>query len=238
MLFTQEESYYQGDTKLIGYIAYPKNLTAKSPAILVVHDWTGRHTMTQQKADALAQLGYVAFAVDMYGEGKTGESKEEKYALMQPLMEDRALLQKRILAAFDFIKSHEKVDATKIGAIGFCFGGLCALDLARSGADVKGVVSFHGLLNAPTETPNNPIKASILVLHGYDDPMVTPADVIIFANEMTASKAHWEIDMYGHTMHAFTNPQANDPSFGTVYNKQIAEISWTRMTAFFARVFK
>lgn len=233
MLIKKEHIYHHDNIQLIGYAAHSDHVQGKRPAVLVMHDWTGRNALAQEKAEKLAEMGYVGFALDMYGEKKNGATKEEKAALMQPLMQDRSLLLKRILAALDHVRSLEHVDPHNIGAIGFCFGGLCALDLARSDADVKAVVSFHGLLGAPPHAKTTPMQTRILALHGYNDPMVTPQDVMTFANEMTARKAPWEIDMYGHTMHAFTNPQANDPGFGTVYNKQSAETAWNRMIKFF-----
>jgi dienelactone hydrolase len=233
MLKSQKIDYHDGDTLLEGYYVYDDKHSGKRPAVLVAHDWSGKNEFACHKADQLAELGYIGFALDMFGKGKIGHTKEEKSALIQPLVQNRLNLRKRILAAFETTKKLEYVDIHRIGAIGFCFGGLCALDLARSGADVKAVVSFHGLLHAPEDAANEAIKAKILALHGYDDPMVTPDNVFSFANEMTKGHVDWQIHMYGNTKHAFTNPQANDPDFGTVYNK-IAEMrSWIAMKDFF-----
>lgn len=223
--------YRDGDTILEGYFS-PGASSTKKPLVMVVHDWSGRNEFACRKADQLAELGYAGFAIDMYGKGKTGNTKEEKSALIQPFMADRSVLLRRVLAAFDAAKKLPGIDSQKIAAIGFCFGGLCALDLARSGANVAGVVSFHGLLNAPEHLPKHNITAKILALHGYDDPMATHEHIITFCNEMTAANANWQMDMYGNTMHAFTNPQANDPGFGTVYNKQADERSWQAMKDF------
>ena len=236
MLNTKKIEYYDGDTLLEGYCAYEGN-NEKKPVVLVVHDWSGRNDFASQKAEKLAELGYVGFAIDMFGKGVIGRTKEEKSALIQPLMDNRTALQHRILAAFEVAKKLDAADPKNIGAIGFCFGGLCVLDLARSGADVKGVVSFHGLLHAPEDALEHTIKAKILALHGFDDPMVTPDKVMDFGEEMTHAKADWQLDIYGNTMHAFTNPQANDPGFGTVYNKKADTRSWISMREFFQEVF-
>ncbi len=237
MLKTQKMEYRDQDILLEGYCAYRDDGKGKKPAVMVAHDWTGRNEFACRKADQLAELGYVGFAIDMYGKGKLGQTKDEKIALMQPLMKNRHALQQRILAGFHALKKLDIVDASRIGAIGFCFGGLCVLDLARSGAEVKGVVSFHGLLHAPENIFPQAIHAKILVLHGYADPMVPPEQVIQFGNEMTQAQVDWQIDMYGNTMHAFTNPEANDPEFGTVYSKQADTRSWLAMTEFFKEVF-
>ena len=234
-MLMQKIDYQDDEILLEGYYAYDNKTEKKKPAILICHDWSGKNNFVCQKADQLAELGYVGFALDMYGKGKIGTSKEEKMELMEPFMQDRNLLQKRILAAFEAVKKIDFVDETKIGAIGFCFGGLCALDLARSGADLKGVVSFHGLLNAP-EIKTQRIKSKILALHGYDDPMATPDKVITFANEMTKANVDWQLHMYGQTMHAFTNPEAHDPGFGTVYAKNADERSWVAMKNFFKEI--
>ncbi|SRR5579883_1456261 len=236
MLKTQKIEYHDGDVLLEGFYAYDDASKDKKPGILVAHDWSGKNTFACRKAEKLAELGYVGFALDMYGKGKTGNTKEEKIALMQPLISDRVKLQKRILAAFETVKKLEPVDSQRIGAIGFCFGGLCVLDLARSGAEVKGIVSFHGLLHAPEGIATHPIKASILALHGFDDPMVTTEQVMAFGNEMTHAKVDWQLTMYGQAMHAFTNPEAHDPGFGTVYNKRADDRSWIAMKEFFKEV--
>lgn len=229
--------YHDEQTLLEGYYAYDDSIKGKRPAVLVVHDWSGKNAFACGKADKLAELGYVGFALDMYGKGKSGKTKEEKSALMQPLVQHRDKLLQRVLAAYQAVKTIDVVDTSRIGIIGFCFGGLCALDLARSGADIKGTVSFHGLLDAPDNMPKHPIKSRILALHGFDDPMVTPEKVMHFGEEMTAAKADWQLHMYGNTMHAFTNPEANDRDFGTVYNKLADERSWISMKNFFAEVF-
>ncbi|HLB41415.1 MAG TPA: dienelactone hydrolase family protein [Gammaproteobacteria bacterium] len=230
-------SYQDGNTILKGYCAYPDQTNKKMPAILVCHDWTGRNQFACRKADDLTKFGYIGFALDMYGDGKLGNTKEEKSALIQPFLQNRSKLQNRILAALETLRQLEFVDDTRIGAIGFCFGGLCVLDLARSGANLVGVVSFHGLLHAPEETNAHQIKAKILALHGYDDPMVTPKQVMAFSDEMTHAKVDWQLHMYGHTMHAFTNPEANDSGFGTVYDKKADSRSWRAMQGFFEEIF-
>lgn len=237
MLQTQIIEYHDDKVLLEGFCAFDDASSKTKPAVLVTHDWSGKNDFAKHKAEQLAKLGYVGFALDMYGKGKLGKTKEEKVALMQPLMQDRSMLQKRILAALNTVKKLEMVDAKHIGAIGFCFGGLCVLDLARSGADMAGVVSFHGLLNPPENTAKQLIKAKILALHGFDDPMVTAEHVMHFGEEMTHAKADWQLTMYGHAMHAFTNPDANDPSFGTVYNKKADARSWIAMLEFFKEVF-
>jgi dienelactone hydrolase len=234
---TQKINYQDGDATLEGFYAYDDKQKEKKPVVLVVHDWSGKNEFACQRAERLAELGYIGFAVDMYGNGKVGKSKEEKQALIKPLIQDRNKLQKRILAAYESAKKLEQADSGRMGAIGFCFGGLCALDLARSGADVKGVVSFHGLLTAPEDTAKKTITSKVLVLHGFDDPMVTPDHVITFGEEMTDAKVDWQLDIYGNVMHGFTNPEANDPGFGTVYSKTADLRSWIAMKTFFQETF-
>jgi dienelactone hydrolase len=228
--------YQDKDTSLEGYLAYDDTLNNKRPAVLVAHDWSGRNAFACEKADQLAQLGYIGFALDMYGNAKLGHTNEEKSALIQPFVQDRALLRQRITAAFTAVKELPIVDESHIAIIGFCFGGLCALDLARSGAMVQGVVSFHGLLHAPSQLKTEPIKSKILVLHGYDDPMVPPEQVNTFAAEMTTAEVDWQIHMYGNTMHGFTNPMANDKNFGAVYDATAEKRSWQAMKNFLVEV--
>jgi dienelactone hydrolase len=228
-------NYSHQNKNFHGYLSYTSSST-KAPAVLVCHDWSGQNDFARKKADHLAELGYVGFAIDMYGEGVNGGNNEEKSALMTPLINDRVLLKNRLLAAFETVSSLEMVDSQQIAIIGFCFGGLCALDLARTGLFLKGAVSFHGSLLRPN-IPIEPISSKILVLHGYADPMVPPSTVMSFADEMTQAKADWQIHMYGHVMHAFTNPLANDPNFGTVYEPLADRRSWLAMKNFLEEMF-
>ncbi len=227
----QKIDYYDEDVLLEATVAKEKG-DHKRPAVLIFHAWEGKGPFVEQKAQELAKLGYVGIALDLYGKGRLGKTKEEKSALMAPLISDRAKLQKRILAYKSFLSSLAEVDLNRIGAIGFCFGGLCVLDLARSGADVKGVVSFHGLLHAPKKSLL-PIKAKVLAFHGNNDPMISDEELKDFKEEMERKKADWQLHIFGGTMHAFTNKEANDPAFGTVYNKDSDRRSFLLMQEFF-----
>jgi len=188
------------------------------PGVMVAHAWGGRSEFEESKARSLAEQGYVGFAIDMYGKGLRGSTTEENAALMNPLIEDRATLQSRIAAALDVMRAQSQVDAGRCAGIGYCFGGLCVLDLARVGSDVAGVVSVHGLFNPPGNTAGTAISAKVLCLHGYDDPMAPPDSVLSLAGELSEAGADWQVHAYGGTLHAFTNPQANDPGMGTVYS--------------------
>lgn len=231
----QENIIYQaGDINAKGFISYPDK-SKPYPAVLVVHDWTGRNQFACDKATLLTEMGYVGFAIDMYGEAKCGHSNEEKSQMIAPMFENRKLLLQRLMAAYETLSSLPYVDKHRIAVMGYCFGGLCALDLARAGTDLKAAVSFHGIFKAPP-MPNKPIKAKILALHGHDDPMVPPSQVADFTHEMTKAKADWQLHIYGNTMHAFTNPLANDPGFGTVYNIKSADRAWKAMQSFFEEI--
>lgn len=236
MIVTKSFQYMHDDVSCHGWLAYADDQLPK-PGVMVVHDWSGCNEFAKQKAKDLAEMGYVGFAIDMYGEGRVGQQKEEKQALMTPLIQSRELLRERILAALNAFQNHSMVIADAIAAIGFCFGGLCVLDLARSGAAVKGVVSFHGLLNKDSTLANADIKARVLVLHGYADPMVTPEDVNVFCQEMTVAKVNWQVKMYGNTIHGFTNPEAHDPAFGIEYAPAVASDAYRSMENFLADIF-
>ncbi len=228
--------YLDGDVLLEAFFAFDDSLSGRRPAVLINHTWAGRDDFVAEKAKKLAALGYVGFAVDMYGKGILGSDAEENAKLMQPFMQDRQLIKKRMMAALYAVKLMPWVDDSRIAAIGFCFGGLCSLDLARSGADLKGVVSFHGLLGALDDN-SHPIKAKILALHGHDDPMVPVEQVIAFEKEMTKAGADWQLHTFGNTQHAFTNPLANNPGFGTVYQPEADKRSWILMENFLAEIF-
>lgn len=236
-MHTSNYIYQHGSEELHGFLAYNKDDNKPKPAVLLAPDWTGRGPLVCDKARLLAKMGYVAFALDMYGHARLGATVEEKAALMQPFMSDRALLAGRMRAAYETVLALPEVDNNRVAAIGFCFGGLCALDLARSGVGIKGAVSFHGLLNKPAHHVTPSIKAKILVLHGYDDPMVQAPQVNEFCQEMTQAKADWQVHMYGQVQHAFTNPQAHDAQAGLMYNALADRRSWAAMTGFLEEIF-
>jgi dienelactone hydrolase len=229
--------YKDGNVALEGMLAWDDSHAGQRPGVLVSHAWAGRSDKEDGKAKALAGLGYVAFALDLYGKGVRGSNPDENSVLMQPFLDDRAMLQKRLLLSLATLRDQEEVDASKIAAIGFCFGGLCVLDIARTGEDLAGVVSFHGLFGAPANTAGNTINAKVLALHGWDDPMATPEDVIALTKEMTAMNADWQLHAFGNTVHAFTNPEANDRAMGTVYDAAADRRSWIAMQNFLQELF-
>ena len=229
--------YHDGDVVLEGMLAWNDAIEGPRPGVLLSHAWGGRGDFEDGKANALAELGYAAFALDLYGKGVRGSGPEENAALMQPFLDDRAMLQQRMLASVDTMREQDPVDAGKLAAIGFCFGGLCVLDLARTGADLAGVVSFHGLFAAPGNTEGNTIRAKVLALHGWDDPMATPDNVLALSKELTEMGADWQLHAYGNTMHAFTNPEANDTQMGTVYDASADRRSFRSMQNFLEEIF-
>jgi dienelactone hydrolase len=235
-MYTSNHLYHLGKQEFKGFLAYDEQ-KKPLPAVLVAHDWAGRNDFACEKAKMLAKMGYLGFALDMFGHGQLGDTTEEKMDLIKPLLNDRNLLRERICAAYDTVAAMPEVDKSRIAIIGFCFGGLCALDLARSGAKVKGVVTFHGLLDRPKVLTTRPIHAKLLVLHGYDDPMVKPEQVHEFCQEMTAAKVDWQVHMYGHTQHAFSNPQAHDTQLGTIYDAKAERRALQAMTNFLHEVF-
>lgn len=236
-MHSAEYIYQQDKEELHGFLVYDKKITKPRPAVLVAHDWSGLNEFARQKATLLAQMGYLGFALDMFGHGRTGTTTEEKSALIQPLVTNQTLLRQRVQAALDTVSSMPEVDSQRIAIIGFCFGGMCALELARSGADIKGAVSFHGLLHKPGTLKAGTIKAKILALHGYDDPMAKPEQAHAFCQEMTEAKVDWQMHMYGLVQHAFTNPQAHDAQLGLFYNEVAAKRSWQSMTNFLQEIF-
>ena len=215
---TRLVEYRDGELLLEGYMAWDPAHNGPLPAVAIAHTWAGRTPFEEGKAVELAEQGYVGFAIDMYGKGVRGSSPEENTALMTPLMQDRAVLQGRINKAVSVLRQQAEVDPQRVAASGYCFGGLCVLDLARSGSDVCGVVSLHGLFGAPGNTAGTPISAKVLCLHGYDDPMAQPQSMLDLASELSAAGADWQVHAYGNTVHAFTNPEANNPEMGTAYS--------------------
>ena len=234
---TRTIDYSDGDSVLEAYMAWDDSGSDPRPGVLISHAWAGRSEFEESKAERLAELGYVGFALDLYGKGISGGSAEENAALMQPFLDDRLLLQRRMKLALDQIRKQKEVNSARVAAMGFCFGGLCVLDLARTGADVLGIASFHGLFKPPGNTAGNRISAKVLAMHGWDDPMVKPDQVVALAEELTAMGADWQIHAYGNTMHAFTNPAANDAASGTVYDADADRRSWQSLQLFLAELF-
>lgn len=234
---TQQLEYKDGDTVLEAHVAWDEAVSGPRPGVLVAHTWAGRGEFEDRKAEQLAELGYVGLALDLYGRGVYGKDPEENAALMQPFLDDRAALQRRMRVALEQLRSQSLVNADCVAAIGFCFGGLCVLDLARTEADLGGVVSFHGLLSAPGNTAGNKARAAILLLHGWRDPLATPEQVLEFSEEMRALDADWQLNAFGSAQHAFTNPNASDPANGMQYDPAAERRSWAAMRLFLDEVF-
>lgn len=237
MIQTREIDYRDENTVCKGFVAFDASNANPRPAVIVSHMVGGREEFVENKARQIAELGYVGFALDMYGEGRRGATREESRALMNALLADRALLTRRIRAAVSAVQALPEVDSARIAAIGYCFGGLCVLDLARSGADVRGVVSLHGLLKSH-DLPKQPITTKVLVLHGHEDPLAPPEDVRAFQDEMTAAGADWQLHIYGGTQHSFTNPSAANPEAGLQYNAVADQRAWTTLVAFLSEVLR
>lgn len=228
--------YTHNGATLEGYMSWDEKLPGPLPGVLVSHAWGGRGEFECDKARMLSQKGYCAFALDLYGKGVLGSGPEENAGLMKPFIEDRAMLQSRLSSALETFAAQPEVDARRIAAIGFCFGGLCVLDLARIGAPVEGVVSLHGIFRPPGNTVGNSIKAKVLALHGHDDPMVPVEMVNALEQELSDAGADWQIHAYGQTKHAFTNPAANDPGHGLMYNPVAARRAWMATEDFLREV--
>lgn len=228
--------YREGDSTFEGRLAWDEAATAPRPAVIVCHAWGGRDDFSDARAHDLTRLGYVGFALDVYGKGVQGGSVEENQKLMQPLLADRALLRRRLAAAVACVRAQAEVDSSRVAAIGYCFGGLCVLDMVRAGADLRGVVSFHGILAPADDLEPDYGESKVLVLHGHDDPMVPPEQVLAFEQEMTAAGIDWQLHAYGHTVHAFTHPEANDPALGAAYSERANRRSWIAMEHFLAEI--
>lgn len=235
---TRSVEYRQGNTRLVGYLAFPKDVTGPLPGILVVHEWMGLNDYAKHRADQLAELGYIAFAADIYGDGKIAANREEAGKLAGSYKNDRPLLRARVAAGLATLKAQPGVTGDKIAAIGYCFGGTAVLELARSGADIAGVVSFHGGLDTPTSQDAKNIRAKVLALHGADDPYVPADQVAAFENEMRQAGVDWQLIVYGGAVHGFTNPaNGTDNSKGAAYNALADARSWVAMQQFFNELF-
>ncbi len=238
MIISETLIYTDADgNEFEGTISWDDSSEELRPGVLVVHTFKGQGEFENNKAMEIAKLGYVGLAVDMYGKGRRATVKEEADALMHELTRDRPLLLKRILLALEQLQKHPLVNTANTGAIGFCFGGKTVLDLARSSTDVKGVVSFHGVYDQPDILYSEPIKASVLVLHGWEDPLATPEQTVALAQELTDRRADWQILAFGNTGHAFTNPMAKMHEEGMFYQSDADRRAWKAMVNFFEEKF-
>ncbi|MHA7836009.1 MAG: dienelactone hydrolase family protein [bacterium] len=232
---------HEGDA-LEGSLAWDGSATGERPCILIAHDaMKSRAGFEQDRALQLARMGYCAFVLDLYGKGVHGAQPEDALPLMKPFQEDRALLARRMAAGLEAARRQPEVDATRLAAIGYCFGGLCVLDLARSAAPVQGVASFHGILSPPDPASDfvasERIPARVLVLHGWDDPYVPPEQVEAFASEMTRAEADWQLLAFGRTLHGFSNPNANRPETGSAWEPKADRRSWRALEGFLEELF-
>jgi len=232
---TQEIDYKQGDTALHGYLAYDDAQKDKRPGVLVIHEWWGHNAHARHKAEQLAEAGYVAFALDMYGKGKVTTHPKDAQAFMQEVMKDPELMKARFQAAYDLLKKQPQVDTEKIAAIGFCFGGSVALSMARQGADLKAVGTFHAGLKVPGAAPTpGGVKAKILVQTGGADSMIPAAQVKEFQDEMQKAGASVEVKTYPNARHAFTNPDADKAGMDNLkYDAAADKESWAELLKFF-----
>lgn len=235
---TETIEYKLGDVTMEGYLAYDEAVSEKRPGVVIVHDWMGMGEMPKRRAQMLAEMGYVAFAVDIYGKEVRPKNQDEASQQATFYKSDRSLLRQRALAGLDVLKQNPNVDTEQIAAIGYCFGGTTVLEMARSGADLRGVVSFHGGLNTPTPDDAKNIKAKVLALHGADDPHVPMKEVEDFEKEMRDANVDWQMVSYGGAVHAFTVPEAgSDNSKGAAYNEKADKRSWEDMKQFFNEIF-
>jgi dienelactone hydrolase len=237
-LHTEAVEYKHGDVVLEGWLAYEKGVPGKRPGVILVHEWKGHGPYVRQRAEQIARLGYVAFAIDMYGKGVFAKDHEEAGKLSGVFHKDRKLMRERAAAGLERLKKVEAVDPSKIAAMGYCFGGTTVLELARGGYDVLGVASFHGGLSSPVAEAK-PIKAKVAVFHGALDRHVPPEQVTAFGEEMKNAGADWFLVSFGNAVHSFTVKEAgDDPSKGMAYNAEADRRSWDMLKSFLAEVLK
>jgi dienelactone hydrolase len=237
---TETITYKEGQAEAHSFIAYDDSLAGKRPGVLVVPEWWGINDYPRMRAKMLAQMGYVAMAVDIYGDGRTTADPKQAGQWMDALEKgDRAELRTRIAVALAKLKSDPRVDPSKTAAIGYCFGGSTVLELARSGAETNGVVSFHGHYDTGDPAKPGEVKARVLVCHGADDPFTSPAQIQSFEDEMRKAQADWQFNLYGGARHSFTNPSAGEHHIAALaYNEEADHHSWQAMKDFFHEIFK
>jgi dienelactone hydrolase len=233
----EEVTYTHQGTELRGYAAHDSAISGKRPGVLVLHEWWGLNDYILKRTRQLAALGYVALAADMYGKGRSTKDPEQA-AQMAGHLKSTPLMAERAAAGLRQLRARKRVDPERIAAIGFCFGGTAALELAYSGADLKGTVTFHGGLTSPEPDQRNALQSKLLILHGARDPFVKRKQIRAFQSSMREAGADWQMILYGQAVHSFTNPAAgSDPGSGAAYNPRAAERSWKHMQMFFREIF-
>lgn len=234
---TETIDYKDGKTALQGYLAYDDSIPGPRPAVLVVHEWWGFGPYVKRRAEQLAQMGYAAFALDMYGKGVLAKNHEEAGKLSGVYRGDRGLMRARAMAGLNVLMKRPETDPARVAAIGYCFGGTTVLELARSGADLAGVASFHGSLDTPRPEQSTQIKSKILVLQGGEDKW-TMGGLPAFEDEMRLAKADWQVNIYGGATHGFTVKEAgDDASTGMAYHEAADKRSWEALQNFLNEVF-
>ena len=238
-VYTETIEYNHGGVVLEGFVAYDEADKRVRPGVLVMHEWWGINKYILGRVKQLAELGYVAFAADIYGKGNRAKTREEAMALASRFRgTDRTLLRARANASLAVLLKNPIVDPKRIAAIGYCFGGTAALELARSGANIAGVVSFHGGLDTPRPADAKDIRAKVLVLTGADDQAAAPQQVLSFQNEMKVGGVDWYLVTYANAIHGFTNPDnGTDTSKNVAYNEKADKRSWRAMLDFFGEIF-
>jgi len=238
-IHTELIEYKHGDAVMEGYLAYDTGIKGKRPGVLVVHQWKGLTDYEKTRAKMLAKLGYNVFALDIYGKGVRPQSSQEAGAQAGKYKSNRDLLRARAQAGLAVLQKHDLTDPKRVAAIGYCFGGTTVIELARSGADVAGVVSFHGGLDSPHPEDGKNIKCKVLALHGADDPHVPAKDLAAFEDELRQARVDWQLVKYGGAVHSFTDRNAGDnPGQGAAYNEKADRRSWEAMKQFFADIFR
>lgn len=237
-LRTERIEYKDGNVPLEGYLAYDDAAKGKRPGVIVVHEWWGLNRYVERRTEELAKIGYIAFAIDMYGKGMRADNPQQAGELSSTYTKNRGLMRSRATAGLEVLRKHPLADPSRIAAIGYCFGGTTALELARSGAPLAGVVSFHGGLDTPDPDDAKNIKGSVLVLHGADDPLQPREKVEALQDEMRKAGVDWQMNIYGGAQHSFTNPDADKYGIkGVVYNEKADKRSWEAMKIFFKEIF-